>query len=143
MIVLNTLINQLKIKDALLFHGATLTQAQSTSITLVKQGYGRIPRGYLNFLNVTDGLTWHGLELFGCVPHERAGTVFNQPSILDYQTKYAQGHFFAHRLILGRAMETLISYNTDNQCYELIDRNALSSFLKFPRFEDILYQIIF
>ena len=143
MILMQTLLNQLKMKDALLFHSVTLTEAQAISISLVKAGFIRIPRGYLRFLSFSDGLAWNGVELFACIPHERAGTVFNQPDLLEYQTKYARGRFFAHRLILGRALESLICYDADNKCYELLNRDTLNTMLKFPRFEDMLYYLIF
>lgn len=143
MILLNSLLNQFKMKNALLFRGASLTEVQSVSISLVKAKFERIPRGYLKFLNLSDGMVWQDLELFGCVPHERAGTVFDQPDLLDYQTKYAQGHFFARRLILGRALESLICYNGETRCYELINRDSLLTTLQLPRFEDLLYQIMF
>lgn len=142
MILLNALINQLRMKDALLFRSANLTEAQAVSIGLVKAGFGRIPRGYLKFLNLSDGLVWQDLELFGCASHERAGTVFDQQNLLTYQSKYAQGRFFARRLVLGRLTEALICYNSENQCYELVNRDSLMIMLKFPRFEDILYQVI-
>ena len=142
MILLTTLMNQLKLKDATLFRSVTLSEAQAMSIALVKAGFKRIPRGYLRFLNLSDGLTWQGLELFGCAGHERVGTVFNQPNLLEYQTKYAQGVFFAHRLVLGRLTEALIAYNFDNHCYELIHRDSMLVMIKFPRFEDVLYQIL-
>ena len=142
MILLKTLINQLKMKDALLFRGANLTEAQAASIALVKAGGVRIPRGYLNFLNFSDGLAWNGLELFSCGTHERAGTVFDHPTLTDYHGKYAKGKFFAKRLVLGRFLECLVCYNATNHCYELVDRDSLTPMLKLPRFEDILFQII-
>lgn len=140
--LLKTLLTGAKIKGALLFPRVTLSEAQTMSIALVKAGHVRIPRGYLSFLELSDGLAWGDLELFCCGVHERAGTVFNQPELLTYQQKYATGQFFKQRLVLGRATESLICYNTKNKCYELVVRDNLSVILKFPRFEDLLYQLI-
>ena len=142
MTLLQALLTQAKMQDALLFRSATLAEAQSLSIALVKAGFPRIPRDYLKFLELSDGLLWNELELFSCGTHERAGTVFNQPEILNYQTKYAVGQFFSKRLVLGRSTECLVCYEAQNRCYELIDRNSLSVMLKFPRFEDLLYQVM-
>ena len=142
MILLQTILNQIKLKDALFFHSVPLSQVQNVSIALVKAGRIRIPRDYLKFLGYSDGLSFQGIELFSCAPHERAGTVFNHPELLEYQTKYALGHFFAKRLVLGRGTEFLIAYNNDTKCYEVINRDALIVMLKFPRFEDLLYQIL-
>ena len=140
--LLSTLLTGVKIKGALLFPRVTLSEAQATSIALVKAGHIRIPRGYLSFLEYSDGFAWGDLELFCCGVHERAGTVFNQPELLAYQQKYATGHFFKQRLVLGRATESLICYNAQNKCYELIVRDGLQVMLKFPRFEDLLYQLV-
>lgn len=142
MTLLSMLLSQLKMKEALFFPKATLTEAQACSISLVKAGFGRIPRGYLNFLSYSDGLSFNGVEFFACGVHERAGTVFNHPDLLEYQTKYAKGRFFSKRLVLGRASESLICYNALAHCYELVNRESLLVMLKFPRFEDILYFIV-
>ena len=140
--LLQTLLMGAKMKGALLFRRATLSEAQAMSIALVKAGYIRIPRGYLSFLELSDGFAWSDLELFGCGVHERACTVFNQPELLTYQQKYAVGRFFKQRLVIGRATESLICYNAENKCYELVMRDGLQVMLKFPRIEDLFYQLV-
>jgi len=140
--LLQTLLMQAKMKDALLFRQASQTEIQSTSISLVKAKRVRIPRGYISFLELTDGLVWGDFEMFSCTLHERAGTVFNQPDLLDYQQKYAEGKFFSKRLVLGRGMEFLVCYDALNKCYELINRDSLLVMLKFPRFEDLFYHLV-
>ena len=142
MILLSTMLTQLKIKGALVFPPVSLTEAQAVSILLVKGGFPRIPRGYLSFLSQSDGLQYEGIEFFSCLTRERAGTVFNQPTLEGYQSKYATGRFFSSRLVLGRATECLICYNADSKCYELIQRDGLQVMLKFPRFTDIFYHLI-
>lgn len=141
MILIPALLTQLKIKGAAVFPPATLTQAQAVSILLVKAGFPRIPRGYLSFVEQSDGVQFEDIELFSCGNYERAGTVFNQPSLEAYQTKYAKGKFFATRLVLGRATECLICYNAQNKCYEVIARDDLQVILKFPRFVDLFYYL--
>ena len=142
MILLKTLVEQFKLRDALCFHGASLSQIQNISINLVKSGYPRVPRGYLNFLAMSDGLMWNGLELFSCAAHDRAGTVFTQPELLNYQEKYGLKKVFSKYLILGRYTECLICYDSVGRSYVLIDRTSLLTILKFPRFEDLLYALI-
>ena len=142
MILLKTLLEQLKLKDALFFSGVSVAQVQAMSINLIRVGYPRIPRGYLNFLGFSDGLVWNGLELFSCGHHVRAGTVFDQPDIFSYQEKYALGKIFSKYLILGRTTEILICYDTLKHNYLLLDRSSLKVILKFPRFEDSLYYLI-
>ena len=142
MSLMQSLCEQLKLKNALLFPRASMPQIQTLSINLVKAGFTRIPHGYMTFLQVADGLTWNGVELFSCVPHERAGTVFAQPDLLDYQQKHGLGKAFKDYLILGRATECLICYHNIEKNYQLLDRNTLCVILKFPRFQDVLYHII-
>ena len=142
MMLLSTLLTQLKMQGASVFSPVSLAEAQAVSILLVKSGFPRIPRGYLSFLAHSDGLQYEGVEFFSCIAHERAGTVFNQPTLEGYQSKYATGRFFATRLILGRATECLICYNADNKCYELICRDGLQVMLKFPRFMDVFYYLM-
>ena len=100
------------------------------------------PAGIFKFLNLSDGLVWDGMELFSCTAHERAGTVFNHPTLVDYHAKYAKGLFFAKRLVLGRGTEFLVCYDSASHCYELVDRDSLKPMLKLPRFEDILFHVI-
>ncbi len=142
MMLLSTLLIQLKMKGALVFPPVPLPVAQAISISLVKSGFPRIPRGYLMFLEQSDGLQFEGVEFFACLAHERAGTVFDQPTLEGYQTKYAKGKFFAERLVLGRATESLICYNAAGKYYELIHRDGLQVMLKFPRFMDVFYYLV-
>ena len=141
MILLKVLLENLKIKDATFFHRATVGEVQALSINLVRSGFIRVPRGYLNFLSLSDGLVWNGLELFSCGQHERSGTVFSQPDLFSYQTKYGLGQFFSKYLVLGRAPEYLICYVSTDKSYHLIDRWHLKTVLKFPRFSDLLYYL--
>ena len=142
MSLLQSLIVQLKNKDAQLFPGAPIPQIQTTSILLVKAGFQRIPRDYITFLQLSDGFAWNGIELFSCKTHERAGTVFSQPTLQEYQQRYLTGKFWTSYLVVGRAMECLICYNFKNKNYQLLDRYSLQPILKFPRFQDILYHLI-
>lgn len=142
MILLQTLVNQLKTKETVFFPAVGLNQAQSASVALVKAGRVRIPRGYLNFLTLTDGFACGDLEFFSCSSHERAGTVFDHPSLMGYHKQYATARFFAKRLVLGRCSEGLICYNAQNNTYELLDRNALLPIVALPRFEDMLYHLL-
>ncbi|MBQ4471643.1 MAG: hypothetical protein II942_00130 [Alphaproteobacteria bacterium] len=143
MILLKTLMGQLRLRDALFFGGAPVNRVQSVSIALVRGGYPRIPRGYLNFLGYSDGLVWNGIELFSCSVHERAGTVFTQQDLLSYQEKYGLKKVFSKYLILGRSTEILICYDSMGKSYVLLDRSSLQTILKFPRFEDLLYHLIY
>jgi len=136
------LIEQLKLKKAVTFPCAAVTQIQTTSIVLVKAGYPKIPRGYAAFLQLTDGLTWNELELFSCTAHERINTVFPQQDLMDYQQKFPLGRPFRNFLILGRATECLICYDNTKKNYLLLDRLSLIPILKFPRFQDLLYHIL-
>lgn len=141
MMMLSALLVQLKMKGALVFPPVPLSSAQAVSILLVKAGRPRLPRGYLMFLEQSDGLQYEDLEFFACAAHDRAGTVFDQPTLESYQTKYADNPFFAHRLVLGRATESLICYHAEHKYYELIHRDGLQVVLKFPRFMDVFYYL--
>ncbi len=136
------LIEQLKLKRALTFPCASLTQIQTASIALVKAGFPKIPRGYATFLQLTDGLCWNELELFSCLSHERINTVFSQSDLMDYQQKYPLGRPFRNFLILGRATECLLCYDHTQKNYLLLDRLSLAPILKFPRFQDLLYHVL-
>ena len=83
------------------------------------------------------------LECFCAGTHERSETVFNQPELLPYQEKYAVGKIFSKRLILGRKGEIWICYDTSCRCYLLLDRWSLETILQFPRFEDLLYYLLY
>ena len=98
MILVPTLLTQLKMQGAVVFNPATLTEVQAVSILLVKAGFPRIPRGYLTFLEQSDGLQFDEVEFFSCGSHERSGTVFNQPTLEGYQSKYAKGKFLRQDL---------------------------------------------
>ena len=136
---LNTLLNTLYQNYALVFPSVTLMDIQRTSIQLVKQGLIQIPGDYVQFLSLTDGLNWNGVELFSIHEHERKDCVFPSLQLFSYQATHNLKSLFPKSLILGFAPEHLILYEAPKKEYTIIDRYTYAPVVKLPRLVDVLY----
>jgi len=136
---IQSIVNTLYQNYAQVFAPAEIMDIQRTSITLVKKGWIQIPADYIQFLRLTDGLSWNGLELFAIKEHDRRDSVFGQPTLLNYQTENSLKTIFPKALILGRSTEELIIYRGDLKEYHILDRYTYDPVIKLPRLTDVLH----
>ena len=136
---LNTVLNNMYKRYAMVFPPAEIMDIQRTSISLVKQGLVQIPNDYIQFLTVTDGLNWNGLELFSIHEHERKDCVFPSIQLLPYQSTQNLKSLFPKSLILGLGPEHLILYEASKKEYAIINRYTYAPVVSLPRFADVLY----
>ena len=136
---INTILNNMYQSYAMVFPAASLMEIQRTSIALVKQGFVQIPTDYIQFLGITDGLTWNGLEFFSIHEHERKDCVFPGLQLLAYQSTQKINSLFPKSLILGFAPEQFILYEAPKKEYVIIDRYTYEPVARLPRFADVLY----
>ena len=136
---INTLLNNMYQNYAMVFPPVQIMEIQRTSIQLVKQGQIQIPSDYVQFLSITDGFSWNGLELFSIHEHERKDCVFPSIQLLSYQSTQKLKSLFPKSLILGFAPEHLILYEALKKEYTIINRYTYSSVIRLPRLADVLY----
>ena len=136
---INTLLNNMYQTYANVFSSVGLMDIQRVSIQLVKQGMIQIPNDYIQFLEITDGLCWNGLELFGIREHERKDCVFPSIQLLTYQGTQNLKSLFPKSLILGFAPEQLILYESAKKSYTIVDRYTYAPIVSLPRLADVLY----
>lgn len=136
---IQTIVNTLYQNYAQVFAPAEMMDIQRTSITLVKKGWIQIPADYIQFLRLTDGLSWNGLELFAIKEHDRRDSVFGQPTLLAYQEEHSLKDILPKALILGRGTEELVVYRGDLKEYHILDRYTYDPVIKLPRLTDVLH----
>ena len=136
---LNTILNNMYQNYALVFPSVSIMDIQRTSIQLVKQGLIQIPSDYIQFLSVTDGLNWNGMEFFSIHEHERKDCVFPNVQLLPFQATQNIKMLFPKSLILGMAPEHLILYEAPKKEYTIINRYTFAPVVRLPRLADVLY----
>ena len=136
---INTLLNNMYQNYAQVFSPASLMDIQRVSIQLVRQGLIQIPNDYIQLLEITDGLSWNGLELFSIHEHERKDCVFPSLQLLPYQGTQDLKSLFPKALILGLAHEHFILYEAPKKAYTIVDRYTYAPVVRLPRLADVLY----
>ena len=136
---IQSILNTLYQNYAQVFAPTETMAIQRTSITLVKKGWIQIPIDYIQFLRLTDGLSWNGLELFAIKEHDRRDSVFGQPTLLAYQEEHSLKDILPKALILGRGTEELVVYRGDLKEYHILDRYTYDPVVKLPRLTDVLH----
>ena len=136
---INVILNKLYQNYAQVFAPQPMMTIQRTSIALVKKGYIQIPLDYVQFLMLSDGLSWNGVELFSIDPHERKDTVFFQPTLMGIQEELTLKKLYPKTLVVGIGPEELIVYFNETHAYHLLDRYTYETVVKLPRLSDVLY----
>lgn len=136
---INTILNNMYQTYAIVFPPVSVMDVQRTSIQMVKNGLVQIPTDYVQFLLITDGLNWNGLELFSIHEHERKDCVFPCIQLVPYQSTQNLKSLFPRSLILGFAPEHFILYEAIKKEYTIIDRYTYAPVIRLPRFADVLY----
>lgn len=135
---LNVFLTKLYQNYAQIFPPMDMMAIQRTSIAFVKSGLIQIPADYVQFLTLSDGLSWNGIELFGIQENERRDTVFPQPTLKTNQSEDLR-KLFPKTLLIGRANEELIVYFNKTHAYHILDRYTYETIVKLPRLADVLY----
>ena len=136
---INAVLNNMYQTYAIVFPSASIMDIQRTSIQLVKQGLIQIPGDYVQFLSITDGLNWNGLELFSIHEHERTDCVFPSIQLLPYQATQNLKALFPKSLIIGFSPEHFILYEALKKAYTIVNRYTYTPVIGLPRLADVLY----
>lgn len=108
------------------------------SSLLSASGFSPIPAEYKEFLRLTDGLSYNGIEFFGSRSHNRTEKNYTFPDIAASTFHYEDYDFFRKKIILGRVSESMIFYDRINNCYAVADRLSLRSRREVKSFAEIL-----
>lgn len=108
------------------------------STLLSASGFSTIPPEYKEFLKITDGLSYNGIELFGSRSHNRPEKGYTFPDLAASTFHYEDYDFFRRKIILGRVSESLIFYDKISERYAIADRLSLRSRCEAKTFIEIL-----
>lgn len=124
---------------AVMFAGCSANAILQANAYLTKAGVPAIPVDYAAFLELTDGLSWNGMECYGLNEHERANGAFKHTGILQSYEVQADNPLLKNKLVIGQATEELIVYYAPQNEYQILDRYTYRVIVKLPRFFDVLY----
>lgn len=111
---------------------------RQVSSLLAASGFSPIPKEYKELLQITDGISFNGMEFFGARSHNRPGKSYTFPDLAASTFHYEDYDFFKRKTILGRASESLIYYDKNGGYYAIADRLTLRSNRETNTFSDIL-----
>ena len=129
-------------------HGGTLFPPASDKALnfvnhiLKSHGFSALPKEYEEFLKVTDGIIWDGIELSGTRSEERKKNNYNFPGLIEINLDFMSIDALRGTLVLGRASEELFAYDTLRGKFILIDRLDLTAHSEYPDFVSILKEWI-
>lgn len=82
--------------------------------------FAEIPAEYQNFLSLTNGIIYDGIEFFGCKPQIRSTYTF--PDLIKINQPYSDYAYFSDKIIIGRISESFLVYDSVTCDYAMIDR---------------------
>lgn len=124
---------------AIIYPPAERAEVHSLTAMLFQSGNGYLPTDYREFLMLTDGLYWNGIEFFSTREHERDKGAFFHRALLPMQAVFSKNNLMKNKIVLGIAPEELIVFDSGRKEYQLVDRYSYTVFVKFPAFVDVLY----
>ena len=126
---------------AVTFPSAPEGELKKVQNYLASRNFGILPEDYLEFLRLTDGLSFNGIELYGSQPHFRESKNYTFPDLVSINQNYSDYNFFARKVILGRTSENILYFNQSPVCFTLADRINLRSRIEAPSLLELLQTI--
>lgn len=137
--VLHQVLKKIYQDYAVFFPPAKINEIQKVNIQLVQTGLAALPQDYIDFLTMTNGIFYNGLELFATTSHEREKGAFFHRSIMEIQKLFSQNPSVKNKIILAQAPEEFVLYDFQKKEYQIMDRYSYTVFLKFPNLLDVIY----
>ena len=139
MMLLTKMLDDLYKAEACIFKPVTEKDLRELRMNLAKKSLPPIPSDYLQFLSLTDGLIYNGLQFFGVKEHNREVSIYTYPDILSVNEDFQKRNRRIDILIIGEKDEDFITYRPKEKVYQLMDRFDLIGDLNLPRFLDVVY----
>lgn len=114
-----------KFPDCITFTPCAESEISKASSLLAASGFCALPEEYKEFLKLSDGLSYNGLEFFGIQNHNRTLKKYTFPDIAASTFHYKGYAFFKRKLVIGRISEALICYDKNSDDYIIVDRVSL------------------
>ena len=124
------------------FPAAKDKDIQKANSFLVASGLPNLPQDYKDFLLITNGFCYDGLEFFGTETHHRKEKNYTFSSICSINNDFIEYQFFADKLIIGKMSENFIIYDSTNNSYVIVDSINLCSQIEYSEFKDIINIIL-
>ena len=123
------------ISGIITFPPAQEKDIKKLSQMLVLSSFPSLPDDYYSFLQLSDGLIFNDIELYGCYIHKRKNYEF--PNI-EFVARLTSGNdFFRQNIIIGLMSEEIIVYNEKNAFYGIIDRVTLDYLGQYASFAEL------
>lgn len=119
------------------FEALSQAALEDTNSYLLNNNFAELPDEYINFLKISDGFSYNGIELFGCSPKPREGKKYIFPDLMESNRPFAKYDFFKGKVIVGKLSESLVIFDKKNQSYAVADRINLRSRLEVYGISDL------
>lgn len=124
-------------KGCILFAPAISADLILVNKHLIQNGFSALPNEYKEFLKLTDGTTYNGIEFFGTKNHYRKSKNYTFPDLISSNLHYDEYDFFKNKVIIGRISENILFYDEINDSYAIADRLTLRSRREVASFEEL------
>lgn len=126
-----------KFLGCIIFPPASAKELISVNKYLQQNGFSEIPDEYKEFLKLTDGTAYNGIEFFGTQSHPRKNKNYTFPDLIASNLHYDEYDFFKSKIIIGRISENILFYDKISNSYAIADRLTLRSRREVASFEEL------
>lgn len=125
----------------------TFTPADDKSIRFVgsmlsSHKFATVPTGVIEFLKITDGLIWNGLELYGSRAIERDDLGYTYPGLIEANLNFLNLEYLKGKLLLGKFSEEIFVYNGIEHKFLVVDRINFGINSVHATFSEMIYNYI-
>lgn len=100
-----------------------------------------LPDGYIEFLSITNGLNWNGLQIFASETMPIVGYTDGKiPGFVDMNLLYRENEDCLDLLFFGESGIDSYVYCISAKQYQILDRVSLSLTETFDSFEMLIYE---
>lgn len=101
-----------------------------------------LPIDFIRFLtDISDGFVFNGICFFGFNEHKLIKSA-SIPSLYDANLPFSEFNCFKSKIIIGMFFSYLILYNSDENCFELLNNFTFLPIDTYSDFESLFYNLI-
>jgi len=128
--------------SAMICKPVTNSEVEQCQMDLKEMALESIPNGYIDFLKLSNGFSWNGIEFYSTYRVTDPETNYMLLDIVSANDEFNDLYQLDHLVLLGKEDEDYYAYNISNGLYEILERESRQAMEEFKTFDELFVKTV-